>query len=232
MKKNGHKLNEQTLHMYYEAPKHRPRPEGCMYVAVKKLEPEVTDDDLWRLFETLNVVDVRIVRDAAGACSGLAFVEFSDGKSVEAAVSRSGMSVRGRAVFICYDTEPKKDKSTAEEEEPEAKAERLRAKKLERQKLKSKKNVAAGKDAEPEQEETNEPPKKRKKKVKRKAVAEIVEEDEQVVSKVKKKGRRSGGVSEDIPNQVEEAAEEEEERTPEVRRKKKKRDTSGQGPKP
>merc|ERR1711977_677285 len=87
----------------------RPRPDGCLTVAVKKLPPTALEDDVRKLFKGLkSLVDVRVICDKMMACTGLAFVEFTEIDDVEAAVKRDGMSVQGSTVFVCYETKQRK----------------------------------------------------------------------------------------------------------------------------
>mmetsp|Transcript_30595 Transcript_30595/g.65986 ORF Transcript_30595/g.65986 Transcript_30595/m.65986 type:complete len:547 (+) Transcript_30595:101-1741(+) len=112
MEHNGDEIHGRAIEMHYEAPRHRPRPEGCMTVAVKKLHPKSREVDLLNLFKGLkSITDVRVIQKEDKTCSGLAFVEFSDPKDVEAAVQRDGMKLRGQIVFICYETKEKKGTS-------------------------------------------------------------------------------------------------------------------------
>eukprot|EP00931_Biecheleriopsis_adriatica_P117321 TRINITY_DN92850_c0_g1_i1.p1 TRINITY_DN92850_c0_g1~~TRINITY_DN92850_c0_g1_i1.p1 ORF type:complete len:438 (+),score=153.83 TRINITY_DN92850_c0_g1_i1:62-1375(+) len=108
---NGKSLGGGSVEMFYEAPKARPRPDGCLSVAVKKLVPEATEKDIRRLFKGLeSISDVRVILDRwTQQCNGLAFVEFTEVADVEAAVRRDGMSVKGKTVFICYETKKKRE---------------------------------------------------------------------------------------------------------------------------
>lgn len=96
--------------MHYEVPKVRPRPEGCLSVVVKTLAPEATDDEVRGLFKGLEgIQEVRLIRDReTKLCRGMAFVDFAEGKAVEAAVRRSGMKVGGRTIFVGYETKAQK----------------------------------------------------------------------------------------------------------------------------
>merc|ERR1712060_491762 len=94
---------------YYEAPREKPRPEGCMAVAIKKLPPLATEPDVRRLFNGLkSLKEVRVIFNKDKQCTGLAFADFEDAKDVEAAVQRDGMKVKREIVFICYETKGKK----------------------------------------------------------------------------------------------------------------------------
>lgn len=117
---SGVELSGQTVQMRYEAPKLRPRPDGCLCVAVKKLPAEATEADVKKLFKGLDSTsEVRVILDRqTKACNGLAFVEFAKAADVEAAVRRDGMSVQGQTVFICYETKQKKARRDTAKEEP------------------------------------------------------------------------------------------------------------------
>lgn len=111
MARNGKKINGLKVEMHYEAPRERPRPEGCLCVAVKKLPPETKDNDLRKLFRGLkSLKDVRVIRDSQQNCTGLGFAEFDRPKDVERAVQRDGMKVNDSVVFICYETKVKKSR--------------------------------------------------------------------------------------------------------------------------
>merc|ERR1712232_1327147 len=112
MKFNGKMVKGQEVKMHYEAPRVRPRPDGCLCVAVKKLTPEASEDDVRELFKGLpSIEEVRIIRNKEQACTGLAFVEFGTVEAVEAAMRRDGMAVNGQTVFICYETKQKKTRA-------------------------------------------------------------------------------------------------------------------------
>jgi len=114
MARNGKKLNGLAVDMSFEAPRQRPRPEGCMSVAVKKLGPHTTENQIRKLFRGLeSLSEVRVICDRERQCTGLAFAEFTEAADVEAAVRRDGMSVRGNTVFICYETKAKKERPAA-----------------------------------------------------------------------------------------------------------------------
>ena len=54
----GHFRRE--VEMRYEAPKARPRPDGCLTVAVKKLPENAMEDDVRKLFKGIDSIsDVR-----------------------------------------------------------------------------------------------------------------------------------------------------------------------------
>lgn len=109
MEKRGQELKGLAVEMSYEAPRDRPRPERCMAVAVKKLPPEAEETEVKKLFKGLKSMDsVRVIRDKAGSCNGLAFVTFSNEADVEEAILRDGMKVGGNVVFICYETKGRK----------------------------------------------------------------------------------------------------------------------------
>ncbi|CAE8586628.1 unnamed protein product [Polarella glacialis] len=111
---NGQELpsNGYTVEMRYEKVKERPRPDGCLTVAVKKLTPEATEAVVRKLFKGLNSIkEVRVICDKwTTTCNGLAFVEFTEAADVDAAVKRDGMSVLGQTVFVCFETKKKKER--------------------------------------------------------------------------------------------------------------------------
>merc|ERR1712039_335890 len=113
MKMNGKEIKPGwAVDMHFEAPKARPRPAGCLTVGVKKLPPQVTEKQIRRLFQDLpSISEVRIILNRGRECNGMAFVEFTEGTDVEAAVKRSGMSVGGQTVFVYYETKPKKERT-------------------------------------------------------------------------------------------------------------------------
>merc|ERR1711957_828008 len=114
---NGTELKGQTIVMRYEAPKVRPRPEGCMGVVIKKLGPDTTEADIHELFQGLvkRITQVRIIPEPSSKkCNGMAFVDFNKERCVESAVTRSGMKVHGRTIFIGYETRDKQEKPQAE----------------------------------------------------------------------------------------------------------------------
>jgi len=113
MQRNGNELKGNAVEMRYEAPKDRPRPEGCLTVAVKKLPAGALETDVRTLFKGLrSISDCRVICDKLMACTGLAFAEFTDPADAEAAVKRDGMSVLGQTVFICYETKQKKERES------------------------------------------------------------------------------------------------------------------------
>jgi len=117
MKRSGKALREgrAAVEMRYEAPKVRPRPEGCLTVAVKKLPANAMEEDVRKLFKGLkSISDVRVICDKMMACTGLAFVEFTEVADVDAAIRRDGMSVLGQTVFVCYETKQKKEQEWQE----------------------------------------------------------------------------------------------------------------------
>lgn len=120
----GKKLKGQVVEMHYEAPRVRPRPEGCLAVAIKKLPAEATEVDVRKLFKGLSSIsEVRVIFDKwTKSCTGLAFVEFTEAADVEAAVKRDGMSVKGQTVFICYETKQKKERPKPAEAKSQAKS--------------------------------------------------------------------------------------------------------------
>eukprot|EP00929_Paragymnodinium_shiwhaense_P118764 TRINITY_DN90682_c0_g1_i1.p1 TRINITY_DN90682_c0_g1~~TRINITY_DN90682_c0_g1_i1.p1 ORF type:complete len:577 (-),score=179.12 TRINITY_DN90682_c0_g1_i1:68-1648(-) len=113
MKSNGKTMKGQELavEMNFEAPRARPRPAGCMSVAVKKLPAEATEKDVQKLFAGLDSIeDLRLIRDKDQNCTGLAFVEFSQAADVEKAIKRDGMTVGDNIIFICYETKGKQER--------------------------------------------------------------------------------------------------------------------------
>lgn len=114
MKVNGEELDGRVVEMYYEAPRSRPRPEGCMTVALKKLPENTREKDILKLFKGLNSLkDVRVITNKdAKTCNGLAFAEFNDVKDVEAAVQRDGMKIRGSIIFVCFESKVKEGAGT------------------------------------------------------------------------------------------------------------------------
>merc|ERR1712194_678500 len=131
MKKNGKELGGNAVKISYEAPRERPRPEGCMQVAIKKLPASANETDVKRVFKGLkSLSSVRIIRDWAGLCTGLAFAEFTKPEDVEAAVQRDGMKIKDSIAFICYETKAKKVReSQPQETKPEAKLDTKKKKK-------------------------------------------------------------------------------------------------------
>jgi len=124
LKRNGKKLHGQPVEMKFEAPRLRPRPEGCMTVAVHKLPLSANEDDIWELFKGLeSLSDVNVIRRRDRACLGLAFAEFTEAADVEKAVKRDGMSVRGEPVFIGYETKGKDPKKEAQKKRRRAREE-------------------------------------------------------------------------------------------------------------
>lgn len=128
---NRKELKEYVVEMFYELPKVRPRPEGCMSVAIKKLDPKTTDADVKKLLSGLeSLKEVRVIRENWGmrCCKGFAFAEFGKEADVEAAIRRDGMSVRGSTVFICYETKQKKERADAQAaDEPAKKKQKVEA---------------------------------------------------------------------------------------------------------
>merc|ERR1712113_1253004 len=63
MTRNGETIKGGTdVEMRYEAPKIRPRPEGCLSVVVKKLQPITTEEDVKELFKGLkSLLHVRVI---------------------------------------------------------------------------------------------------------------------------------------------------------------------------
>lgn len=119
MKNSGKALREgrAAVEMRYEAPKDRPRPEGCLTVAVKKVPANAMEEDIRKLFKGLkSISDVRVICDKMMACTGLVFVEFTEVADAEAAIRRDGMSVCGQTVFVCYETKGKKEEQEWQEE--------------------------------------------------------------------------------------------------------------------
>jgi len=174
MKKNGSELKGQAIEMRYEAPRSRPRPDGCMAVAVKKLSAEATQEDIRKLFNGLeSLSDARVICDKDQACIGLAFAEFTDPADVEAAIRRDGMAVRGRTVFVCYETKSRKPRADGKDGKgaPAGKQGKAKAKKA--------KGEAAAKVAGAEGEEANEGEQpqaaKKNRKAKREAQREAAE---------------------------------------------------------
>jgi len=167
MKFNGELLNGQAVNMHYEAPRVRPRPEGCLCVALKKLPHDTAEEDIWNLFKGLESISgVRIIRDKEQACIGLAFVEFSSGADVEKAIRRDGMAVKGQTVFICYETKHKKAHAKGGQQRSDTKKEKVD------------KDISKVDDAQCEQVQ----PKKRGKKTQ-----PVVEEAPSIEKKKKKK---------------------------------------------
>jgi len=156
-KYNGETLLDQTVEMRFEAPKARPRPDGCMAVAIKKIDSAASDDEVRKLFEGLDsITGLRIMRDKEQLCTGLAFAEFSKAPDVEAAVKRSGMAIRGKTVFICYETKaPKKKEDWIVEEKKKRVAEKEAGEKPAKKKKKKKEKAEV--DAEEPATKTKKP---------------------------------------------------------------------------
>eukprot|EP00933_Yihiella_yeosuensis_P043177 TRINITY_DN3791_c0_g1_i1.p1 TRINITY_DN3791_c0_g1~~TRINITY_DN3791_c0_g1_i1.p1 ORF type:complete len:452 (-),score=137.85 TRINITY_DN3791_c0_g1_i1:257-1612(-) len=222
----GKKLLEQVVEMKYEAPRSRPRPEGCLTVAIKKCPPQTKEADIRRLFEGIeSLSEVRIICERwKKTCNGLAFAQFTEGKDVEKAVRRDGMSLHGQTVFICFETKTKKERvdtreqgekpekkkakaktvvEDAEEDLEEAKdAEELRkakqARKMEARKLRRKRKAAEADGGEGEGgKEDNEGEKNGKKSKKKKA--KIESEDGQKGEQTPLEGERDEGNEEEMP---------------------------------
>eukprot|EP00927_Polykrikos_kofoidii_P074920 TRINITY_DN70978_c0_g1_i1.p1 TRINITY_DN70978_c0_g1~~TRINITY_DN70978_c0_g1_i1.p1 ORF type:complete len:410 (+),score=103.52 TRINITY_DN70978_c0_g1_i1:105-1334(+) len=195
MSRNGKDFNGQVVEMRYEAPKQRPRPDGCMSVAIKKLGPKASEDDVWGLFEGLpSLTDVRVIRDKEQKCTGLAFAEFTNGADVEAAIRRDGMSVQNRTVFVCYETKQKKER-TAEKDEAVSATEKKR---------KCGTNDKVGKcEAVGETKLAKRKKEREKQKMKKKAATPVAVEEEgamtlkQTVKKRKKRKKETAFISEE-----------------------------------
>ncbi|CAK0808826.1 unnamed protein product, partial [Prorocentrum cordatum] len=67
MARNGKRLHGLAVALSYEAPRERPRPEGCTSVAAKKLGPHTTENQIRKLFRGLeSLSEVRLIpRDPA-----------------------------------------------------------------------------------------------------------------------------------------------------------------------
>lgn len=184
MKKNGKDLCGNEVRMGYEAPRERPRPEGCMQVALKKLPPFANETDVKRMFKGLKSLSaVRVIRDRAGKCTGLAFAEFTKPEDVEAAVQRDGMKVKDSIIFICYETKAKKTREGTDdkkEKETQESAGEGSAKVKKKAMKKAKKSQAADDDGEEAKEEAEEAEK----------AEEAQEEAEEPKAEVKQKGTK------------------------------------------
>lgn len=115
MEFNGEAIGENGLkvQMSYEAPRDRPRPDGCMTVAIKKLPATTLEVDVRKLLRGLkSLEEVRIICNKDRVCNGLAFAEFTEAADVESAIKRDGMKVKGEIVFICYETKVSKRQQT------------------------------------------------------------------------------------------------------------------------
>merc|ERR1711972_549359 len=81
------------------------KPEGCNSVVVKRLSPEVSEDDLWKFFKPCGSgpVHVGLLRDrASGKSRCTARVDFEDGDAVDEAMKLLGSKLKGRAFTLNY----------------------------------------------------------------------------------------------------------------------------------
>mmetsp|Transcript_102787 Transcript_102787/g.286274 ORF Transcript_102787/g.286274 Transcript_102787/m.286274 type:complete len:460 (+) Transcript_102787:23-1402(+) len=130
MEKNGLELKGNVVEMHFEAPRERPRPDGCMCVAIKKLPPTAQESDVRRLFNGLkSLSDCRVIMNKERVCTGIGFADFTDPKDVEAAVARDGMKVKGDIVFICYETKGRGPEAEERKRQIEARRQQLREEK-------------------------------------------------------------------------------------------------------
>jgi len=85
-----------------------PKPAGCSSVVVKGLSYEVTEDDLYTVFESCGSSgpsNVKVLMDwDSGKSKGIAFVDFDDTGAVDEAMKLSETELKGRCFFMDYAT--------------------------------------------------------------------------------------------------------------------------------
>lgn len=77
--------------------------EGCLSAYVGNLSWNTREDDIVEFFNTSKITSIRFAQDKrTGAFRGFGHIEFADDKSLEEAIKKNQLELRGRPLKISY----------------------------------------------------------------------------------------------------------------------------------